>query len=767
MSITIAITTTSGANANGSDTNEASVILKNNDTLLDNKKINFNVTDDAIFPETGTNETSAITNALGRATVKLTDTTAETVIVTASYSEDHSVKDSGPSTFGDSPGVGIYPPEIDEATNNTINLSNINEIAHLRIPQWNGMKVNDVLDIFAMDVSPWEINYTVNEFDIGNDIVLDLSKVQYLEPYLNNIINIHYTLNNEIISESVTYLVVSALISDIEIIGNRGDLSSVNSLVAINKNSLMPTSVYWQYKDEENIHLSPYFTDLHPLKEIHVFVTSNENNLTIVPRNVDSLGFDGKSRAYILTESGKLFSWGSDTPAWLIPPATVTGLSSVRGILSSPYATVVLTNENKLYGWGESGNGALDVPVEGINTVGYTRTAFAAITEEQKIIAWGVASAGGKLPENIASINGFIQVVGTRSAFCALHRNGNVYAWGSEEFGGKLPPGIAQLNNIKTIFSTDGAFAVLMDDGTVEAWGHKDFGGKLSILLRNINTISSNTGAFVALNNTGYVYGWGQPFNGGSLPNSIQLLDNIISVSASDAAFCVLQQNGTINAWGAHSFGAKIPKEILEINNFITISSSIGGFFAISKTGKIVMWNFNTFKINEIFSTNPKAGYRITRDSPPDSFICLHDNKTLSIIGENSDVSNISDIPENVNGYIAHSYHNGNKQINNDFSMILSIIKNNAKSDGEDFNKVRVNITNAVNKKPLCNKKIIVVIDGNATFIENNNSLLAKETNLNGDINFSIKNLTTQHVNIVTFISNEPNSTLHDVVIFT
>ncbi|MEQ4922139.1 Ig-like domain-containing protein [Proteus hauseri] len=768
MSIIITITITSGANANGIDRNSANIILKNEDSLLDNKKVFFEVSGNAIFADTGSNQTSAITNALGKSVVYLTDTVSEIVIITAVYSEDHSVKASGSSSFGDSENNNIYPPKIDEAVNNIINLSGINNVAHIRIPKWEGMKINDDLDIYAESVFPWKINYILKSADVGNDIVLEISKSEYLEPYQNDILHLYYILNLEVTSESVDYLVISALINDIEIIGNRGNIGSAHSLVAINKKTMTPSSISWQYDNDKKIHKSSYFTDHHPLKRINAFINSNEERITVVPKNIDSLGYENKSIAYILNDKGNLFFWGSSSPDWLQPPASVTSLMSIDGIISSPYACVALTKEKKLYGWGSKGNGALDVPLNNILTIGYTRTAFSAITEELKIVAWGVPSAGGVISNEISAINGFIQVVGTRSAFCALHHSGKIYAWGSENFGGKIPNTISTLSNIKEIFATDGAFAILTEDGNVKAWGHQDFGGSLPVSLNNVKTISSNTGAFTALNNSGQVYSWGQPYNGGILPNNIQQINNIVAISSSDAAFCILLKNGTIHAWGSNDFGGKIPLEILNINNFISISSSTGGFSAISKIGTVVMWSNSDFKIHEHSTVKVKAGYRITRGSPPNTFINIFNNGMLDIIGDTSDVSNINDIPEEVYGNVNHSYLNINRMlyVNSEFELYSYIIKNNAVANGLDSNIISIIVKNAINKEPVHDVKLIMSVDGDALFLENNSIFLSKKTDLNGEINISIVNSSVQHINVVAFLNSDKNTSLHDVMTF-
>ena len=655
MAVKINVTTTSGAQANGIDKNSATVLLQNEDNRLDNKEIIFNVSGAAVFVDTDLNNTVSLTNVLGEATVYFVDVVPETVLITAIYGEDVSVNDSAASTFIGSEETIIYPPVIDEAVGDLVIMSNIGQTAHIRIPKWNNMKSGDRLLIHGEYIEPWEKFYSVLDSDINNDIIIPIDVNIYLQPYVNNKLYLYYSLNDKNLSDETIYSVVAAELSDIQVVGVRGDIGGVNSLVSLNKISKDLVRIFWQYEDEDEIYEGTHFTDIQPLKTIRVFLIANSCYIAISPKNIESVGDSSgdpnTSRALILS-SGKLYSWGASTPTWLQESSTISSLKDIKGILTSPYAGVILTEDYKLYGWGKEGNGNLPSNKIDIISVGFTRTAFAAISKDGQLSSWGVASAGGSLPNDISLKGGFKYVVGTRSAFCAQNYSNEIVAWGADSYGGTIPSNITNIKNIKYVVATDGAFSILTTDGDVYSWGHEDYGGAMKIPLNNVRYIASNVGAFVALTEDSSLSAWGSSFHGGVLPSSISELKDVISICSTDGAFCALTLSGSIYAWGNNDFGAIIPNEIATIPDIIAISSSNGGFSIISADGTVGVWDSSTSKISKNTTIFPVANYRITRNTPPNTFITVFNNQSIQTIGGGSDVI---DIPGGIPQKIVHS----------------------------------------------------------------------------------------------------------------
>merc|ERR1711925_25047 len=112
----------------------------------------------------------------------------------------------------------------------------------------------------------------------------------------------------------------------------------------------------------------------------------------------------------------------------------------------------------------------------------------------------------GKVPDDIQPrLQNVKMIFSTNSAFAALLNDDSVLAFGNPLRGGKIPKDIQlQLQkSVKTIFSTNSAFAALLNDGGVLAWGGPNFGGKIpdyiQSKLQNVQMIASTFGAFAAL----------------------------------------------------------------------------------------------------------------------------------------------------------------------------------------------------------------------------------------------------------------------------
>lgn len=103
MAYSLEIKATSGADADGVDNNSATATVINNGTFVPTKNVKFSLSDSALF-DNGENIKTEATDALGRATVKFTDTISETVIISCAIYDDNgnvlaTAKDE--SRFGD------------------------------------------------------------------------------------------------------------------------------------------------------------------------------------------------------------------------------------------------------------------------------------------------------------------------------------------------------------------------------------------------------------------------------------------------------------------------------------------------------------------------------------------------------------------------------------------------------------------------------------------------------------------------------------------
>jgi len=124
------------------------------------------------------------------------------------------------------------------------------------------------------------------------------------------------------------------------------------------------------------------------------------------------------------------------------------------------------------------------------------KNAWAIITKEGNVTTGGEKQDGGDSSMVQFQLQKIKMIVSTFGAFASLSGNGCVVAWGNEDYGGKIPDNIQpRLRNVKMIFSTFGAFSALMHDGSVLFWGmefdHDKISDNIQHQLQNVEMIFS------------------------------------------------------------------------------------------------------------------------------------------------------------------------------------------------------------------------------------------------------------------------------------
>lgn len=647
MPINVNVVATSGAEANGVSTNSAHAVLKNNNELIDNKTLLFTLTGNAVFTDTMTNMTSRITSIIGTADVSFTNIVAETVVIRVDYLDDPSIHDADDSTFVGAIGE-LEAPVIQEAIGNIIDYSTIETSIHVIIPIWEGMKSGDIVHAYIGHLNKWDETHTVTANEVGKPIIFTINNAKdFLLPYIDNTLRAYYSVN-ERNSIASLYNVVRIFIKNVAIIGKRDSDRSALHLCAFNSVTKEPIAVRWQYHMDINFIDASRFTDCHPLKKLYISIPGQKGQIMLYPMNIASVGNQTDSVAFAITLDGKINFWGANI-SWALPPSNVMNLTTIMGIISSPNSVAVIDERNTLYSWGNNSvGGNLTAIVEGVSTASCNRSAICAIITQGYLKAWGNSNAGGEIPANLASISDFITLSAARGAFCALNSKGFVSSWGESNFGGEMPPEIQALNNIVDVVATDGAFAIRTNIGTVQAWGNRDYGGSMSAPVSDAIAIASSTKAFAVLHKNKSVSAWGSGLYGGIVPPEITILRNIIAISSSDGAFTALCEDGKLYTWGSKQYGGTIPANIANKDN-IMVAATSGAFSFINKDGGAGGWGNNIiFPIVDDYFF--RAVYRLTRNSPPDAFICIDIDGNLNSLG-NSDTSTIPSGIHNMLGY--------------------------------------------------------------------------------------------------------------------
>jgi alpha-tubulin suppressor-like RCC1 family protein len=180
----------------------------------------------------------------------------------------------------------------------------------------------------------------------------------------------------------------------------------------------------------------------------------------------------------------------------------------------------------------------------------------------------------------LAEVDGMEPVVGNSGAFAAVSRNGSVVAWGDADTGGdphgeklrrlkrdptahlRAPPisitASGSLEGCRKLVATNGAFAMLKSDGSVVTWGDKLRGGDSTTVSEQLRggvwgLWSCRGGVFVAVKDDGTVVQWGNPRIMHPLPAcgpGPQQLDDVQHIYSSYTSFAAVKADGRVVAWG-------------------------------------------------------------------------------------------------------------------------------------------------------------------------------------------------------------------------
>lgn len=271
-------------------------------------------------------------------------------------------------------------------------------------------------------------------------------------------------------------------------------------------------------------------------------------------------------------------------------------------VRSNAQAFAGIKRDGSLYAWGAATHGS---PVSGpaLNHSDYVEVcgaamAFAARRASGHVVAWGDAANGGTMKPGQEIFSDIVQISGNYGAFAALRNGGGskrVIAWGNATYGGDVREDIAALNNVKALgAATAQAFSILLDTGEVRAWGAASHGGTVPeniAIMKNVVEVSSTWHAFCARLSNGHVVAWPtNSANGGIVPEEIARLSDIIQVVGSAWSFAALRRNGTVVAWGDPKTGGDTSTVAALLLNVQAIYANSHGFTALRRDGQVVTW---------------------------------------------------------------------------------------------------------------------------------------------------------------------------------
>lgn len=325
----------------------------------------------------------------------------------------------------------------------------------------------------------------------------------------------------------------------------------------------------------------------------------------------------GASFSLALTESGRIYSWGTnhsgclgtgeDTPHKVLTPTHVPIEDRVIQIAAGDDTVGAVTEDGTLYLWGDNRNGELldgtttnrSHPVR-VNLPGrITQVALGwnhvlALTEEGKVFQWGftkwatadVESYTILLPvePELVSIEGKVKSIAAGAYHSlALTDKGKLYAWGMNSrgqlgCGGYCPhetPQLVLIDEEVTQMDAGILFSLaLTSSGKLYSWGGAAIGVGDVYTDRNtpavlnlgqkIKHAAAGWAHALAVTESGTVYAWGWNEYGQlgigtterqSTPQRVPLEAKIEFVSAGDAHSFAITADGTVYGWGGNRCG--------------------------------------------------------------------------------------------------------------------------------------------------------------------------------------------------------------------
>lgn len=294
----------------------------------------------------------------------------------------------------------------------------------------------------------------------------------------------------------------------------------------------------------------------------------------------------GSSHSACVTQSGKVYSWGSNRAYQL-------GISDPSDV-------------------------AAPVEAEGIHAIsvacGYDFTV--ALGFDGTVYTWGFHQ--DKTPKKV-DLTGVTKIDAGQTDILALRTDGTVWQW---SYGGE-PRQVAGLSRIAEISAGGGYCLALTADGCVYAWGGNLYGQlgdgtttsrrtPVKLPLINIVDISAGFSHSLAVSYDGKTYAWGNneysqlgdgTKENRSAPIQVKRLSDVVRVAAGNGCSMALDASGKVYIWGYGEYGqlgdgsntvaAGTPVSANHLSNVTQIECGVYHCMAVTQSGALYLWGRN------------------------------------------------------------------------------------------------------------------------------------------------------------------------------
>jgi alpha-tubulin suppressor-like RCC1 family protein len=335
-----------------------------------------------------------------------------------------------------------------------------------------------------------------------------------------------------------------------------------------------------------------------------------------------------------LKSDGTVFAWGQV----VISNSIQLLLTGVRDVVSNgkdTYACIKTDGTVVTFGNSKYGGNIVLTSRPFIVSVYATTGAFASLSNDRSVYAWGDSLTGGLLTSSPFNI---VNIVANRGAFAAVSRTGSVFIWGNEQYGGSASSDVlsALSFSVAYVFANPRSFVALKKDSTLVTWGESNSGGSNPYIGTSpVIDIVGNALAYAVIIKNGQstqVRSWGDDRTGGGFSSASFPLRNVAKLFANDHAFAALTSNGTIFTFGDAASGgdSSYVSANLTANKYSFVSSTKRAFAAYLSSSSssqftppyIVTWGHPQYGGN---SSNVATALQALSLDNPIKKICAND----------------------------------------------------------------------------------------------------------------------------------------------
>ena len=289
-----------------------------------------------------------------------------------------------------------------------------------------------------------------------------------------------------------------------------------------------------------------------------------------------------------IKSDGEVVTWGDISGfayLWATAATPPAQLNNITKLCSTAQAFAALTEDGTIEAWGAASYGGAEYITAPPSGSGFTDIVagfhhFAALREDGSIVVWGGTeqSPWADARVNAPTDDGYIQIIANGNlSFAALKADGSITIWGVVN---NSPPG----NGYTQIIPGRESFAAIHADGSI----YSSLSGSPSG--NDFTQVIANTEAYAAIKADGTVVTWGNVATGGDSASVAGSLVDVMEIAHTQHAFAALRVDGTVVTWGDSNYGGDSSSVASNLTNVTHLYAIDNAFAARRADGSVVSW---------------------------------------------------------------------------------------------------------------------------------------------------------------------------------